>query len=138
MNPRESLKTEIAQLLANLKSEAVEMIDFDRVTGLLESLQELLPEHEIIAADLARLKQDYRRRIVGMLKAVMAGRAKDGDAELATSLIDDNHPFGGRELIELYRKISARFRDCFPASFKYLAGQSGLTHRGKNWAEHKL
>ncbi len=138
MNSADTLKNEIEHLLNNLKSEAINAVDFDRVGEMLEGLQSLLCDYDRVVAELELLKRDYRRRITGMLKAVMAGRTRDGDAELAAVLADDNHAFDGAELLELHKMVSARFRDCFPASFKYATGWAGVSYRRKNWMDHKL
>ncbi len=138
MNSTDTLKNEIVHLLKNLKSETIEAIDFDRVGEILEGLQSMLCRYDKVVSELEHLKRDYRRRITGMLKAVMAGRTRDGDAELAAALADDNHVFDGAELTELHKKISARFRDCFPASFKYATGWAGVSYCRKNWMDHKL
>jgi hypothetical protein len=137
VNPNKSLKDELAQLQDNLKSGAVELVDFDRAIELLKDAVQAFEENDNTAAELAFMKHEYRRRIAGMLKAVMVGRAKEGDAELAAALADDDSPIGGRDLIELHRRISARFRDCFPASFKYSTPPGSPCSR-KNWMDHKL
>lgn len=138
MNCPKSLQNEISQMREDLKNEAVELLDFDRIMQMLDEVQSTWGEHEKLLAELEDLKQDCRRRTIGMLKAVMAGRAKDGDAELAAALADDKHPLDGRELLALHKKISARFRDSFPASFKFLTGRMAASSGGKNWLDHKL
>ncbi len=89
MNAKASLKNEIAQLLENIKGEAVELIDFDRATEVLGQIQQTLNERNTVTEELNVLKEDYRRRIVGMLKAVMVSRSKESDTELAAALGND-------------------------------------------------
>lgn len=138
MNAKASLKSEIEKLLENLKNEAVELIDFDRAIEVLGQIKMALNEHNSATEELSVLKQDYRRRIVGMLKAVMAGRAKESDAELAAALAEDDCTIESTDLIALYRKVSARFRDSFPASFKYVTGLRSSASRRNGWMDHKL
>ena len=138
MNARGSLKSEIEQLLESLKDEAIELIDFDRAIEVLGQIQTALNEHNHATEELSVLKQDYRRRLVGMLKAVMVSRADERDTELAAALADEDCTIGSTDMIALYKKISARFRDSFPASFKYVMGLQGSASRRNGWMDHKL
>lgn len=138
MNAMQSLKNNLAQVLNCLKDGAVERIDFDRMTEVLENARNVIGDGEKTIAEYGKLQQDYRRRLMGMLKAVMVGKSKEGDGELAAALADESREIPSRDLIELHRRISARFRDCFPASFGYVSRSCDSSRATKNWMDHKL
>ncbi|UCD18348.1 MAG: hypothetical protein JSV44_05405 [Candidatus Zixiibacteriota bacterium] len=127
---------QIAAFLESLKDNAVELIDFDKLAGFLSHMQTLCGEHERVVLEMTELKNEYRGRIVGMLKAILACRHDPEDAELAAMLTDGRAELPASRLISMYKKVAARFRSHFPASFKYLAYE--LPQKSEKWQEHKI
>ena len=67
--------------------------------------------------ELRSLRDDYRSRIVGMLKAIaIADRAHANDGSFA-ALLDSLDAMSADELIRTYRRTSAIFRDHFPGNY---------------------
>ena len=116
----ENVKSEIAYLegvVRDLDAASLARIDFDevrirltRACAALESLGQLSANH-------ALLRQDYEQRIAGMVKAVAAVDRKRDRWQEAAALIDELPALPAEKLIETYRRVAARFRDCFPGSF---------------------
>jgi len=120
-----------------LSRDAVELIDFDALQELLKEMTPVCGRLEKMKAELMTIKDDYRNRIVGMLKANLACRKDPDDMELAASLADDLEQIEAKELVRLYGRVAARFRSNFPASFKYLTFRSAAGQQ-KDWTEHKI
>ena len=73
-----------------------------------------------------------------MVKANLACRENERDAELAVKLSDDISGTSAEELVGMYGRVAARFRTNFPASFRYLTIPSPLAVSRNNWNEHKI
>lgn len=92
-------------------------IDFDKLKQHLVVAADRLRSTTALAESQARLRDDYEKRIAGMIKAVAAvGRKRDGWEE-AAALVDQLPTVTVDRLLEIYRRVSARFRDSFPGSF---------------------
>lgn len=132
--PDKKLITDTAGLIAG---ESIELIDFDKLENVLVFLCDFLDKYKNLQAELDTIKADYRNRILGMLKANLACRPDHDETEWTALLSDDTSQVSCGELIKLYRKASARFRDNFPASFRYItSGESN--HLKNNWEYHKI
>ena len=121
----------------NLERGAIELIDFDKLSGLLMSIERGNTGAEKHTEELHLIKDDYRLRIMGMLKAMTVCRPEEDDLEIISRLSGPIEAIHAGELIKMYRKTAARFRDRFPASFKYTGISSKPASNG-NWMEHKI
>ncbi len=131
-------KNAIDLLCQNLADEAVEKIDFDELIDILGAVRDNINQEQKTAKELEYLKEEYRNRIVGMVKANLACRENERDAELAVKLSDDISGTSAEELVGMYGRVAARFRTNFPASFRYLTIPSPLAVSRNNWNEHKI
>ncbi len=129
-------KKELAGMVGAIRDESLELIDFDQLGQAIDKVQMVTAQSAIIEKELQIIKGDYRRRIVGMLKANMVSRHDEEQACLAARLLSDED-IGAEELVYLYRRTAARFRDNFPASFDYVRIKGN--RKAKNdWMEHKI
>ena len=135
----DKLKKETIDLLCqNLANETLEQIDFDELIDILGAVRERVNKEPQTAKELEYLKEEYRNRIVGMVKANLACRANERDTDLAVKLSDDISGISAEELVGMYSRTAARFRTNFPASFRYLTMPSSQSAYRNNWKEHKI
>lgn len=138
MSAKNDPKANIIKAINCLESESLEAIDFDVFSESLQELLLQLDSYERTTAELNYLKSDYRNRIFGMQKAIMACKGGLTDHDQVVRLNDDFENINAEEMITLYQKTAVRFRKCFPASFKYLTANYGQTTKSNNWTEYKL
>ncbi len=138
MNDNNEIRSELKTVHRNLDSEAVELIDFDRLKDLLSELCARIQMEDDSVQELEYLKSEYRMRIIGMLKANLTCGENDEDAEMAVNLSDSTIDIKASELVRMYGRVAARFRKYFPASFNYLPGRSGMDAGRRNWREYKI
>lgn len=126
MKNRDALLEQIDVHSACLSDQTIPKLDFDALAATLHDVRELLasPTSDEQATILRR---DYQLRIAGMLKAIAAVKNTSEALEAATAEIEQLDSLPAQQLIDRYRKTSARFRDAFPAS-------SGLLHRPERMA----
>jgi hypothetical protein len=127
----------VSKVIENLEKESIELIDFDNLKIVMSDLQKTCEGHEKLSDELVLIKSEYRNRIVGMMKAVMACRRNESDTQMLTVLSGDIEDISAGELVKLYGRAAVRFRDSFPASFKYLTYPNQSTVQ-KDWSEHKI
>jgi hypothetical protein len=120
-----------------LESESIELIDFDLLQKVLACMSTTLETHEKLQSELDFIKEEYRRRIVGMLRANMACKAEADDMEIAAKVSGDISGIETHELVKLYTKAAARFRANFPSSFKYV-NLPDRNHSNDRWTIHKI
>jgi hypothetical protein len=125
----------LKDILGNLESERVELLDFDRLQDILQEFRSEVQELKAIRSELKILKEDYRRRLSGMLKALLVCRYDAYETELAAKLADEPGDLSAEDLIRLYNNTAARFRQKFPSSFKYVAPNKNGAER---WREYKI
>lgn len=116
----ENVKSEIAYLegvVRLLDETSLARLDFDELRARLTGVCASLESHGQSAGNHALLRQDYEQRIAGMIKAVAAVDRKRDRWEEAAASVDELPTLTAGELIERYRRVAARFRDCFPGSF---------------------
>ena len=65
----------------------------------------------------ARLRDDYEKRIGGMIKAVAAVDRKRDGWEEALALAEELPALSVEKLLKTYQRVAARIRDSFPGSF---------------------
>ena len=124
---RDSNQTDyLEQLIEQLDDESMSLIDFDELKLRLSELREKLTGHGEMADELTALRQDYHQRIAGMVKAIAAVNRKRDCWQEAVAFVEGLPSLTAEELLEQYRRICARFRDCFPAArqLTYVAGRS--------------
>jgi len=127
----------VSTIIQSLDDNSVELIDFDNLKRMLRDMQVTREAHKKISDELSFIKREYRNRILGMMKAVMACRRRESDAQLLTHLSDNIEEIQSDELVSLYARVAARFRDVFPASFRYLTYPNRAANQ-KDWSEHKI
>ena len=121
-----------------LAAESIETIDFDELIETLSTVKNKLDRQGLLERELGQLKDEYRNRIVGMLKANLACRESSGDRELAITLSSDLSDVTADDLMRIYNRVAARFRSNFPASFRYVTMPTDSNSSGRNWKEHKI
>lgn len=127
----------LKKLAADILSESLSELNLDTLAEALSAAAAQLEETAQLRQDCRLLKEEYRTRILGMLKAIIACRPDDDSAILASHLSGDIEQFCAEQLIRQYHRVAARFRNCFPASFRYLNFGRGADS-GKRWEEHKI
>lgn len=130
-------KNYIAELLASLDERGLSLIDFDRLKQWLKATSSRWEQYDRTLSELAVIREDYKQRVAGMVKAMAAVDRKRDGWKQALELIESLDDLSGRELMEVYRKTAVRFRDAFPASFGYLKAPSGTTATDKNLNNYK-
>ena len=112
----------ISGFLTLLADDKVSLIDFDELKVRLIDIAATLKSAASQAEQLQLLREDYTQRIAGMLKAVAVVRRNRDESRQALEFIEQLPSLKTEELVETYRKVSARFRDAFPTSFGYMPG----------------
>lgn len=130
-------KNYIAELQASLDERGLSLIDFDRLKQWLKATASRWEQYDRTVSELAVIREDYKQRVAGMVKAMAAVDRKRDGWKQALELIDSLDDMSGRELVEAYRKTAVRFRDAFPASFGYLNTASRTTAAYKNFNNYK-
>ncbi len=127
----------LRKLADDISSESLDELNLDALAEVLAAAAAQLEELASLRQDCRLLKEEYRTRILGMLKAIIACKPDDDSAMLASRLAGDIEQFRAEQLIRQYHRVAARFRNRFPASFRYLNfGRGGDSE--KRWEEHKI
>jgi hypothetical protein len=106
--------------VVNLIDEAtLPQIDFDELKARLSTVHSRLTAQDELATEYALLRDDCERRIAGMTKAIAVVDRKQDRMEEALALVDELPALDSARLLQTYRRVTARFRDCFPGSFGY-------------------
>lgn len=92
-------------------------LDFDELKMRLPDIGRKLSAVDELADEYALLRGDYEQRIAGMVKAIAAVDRKRDGWEEALGLVEQLPVLRSADLLATYRRIAARFRDCFPGSF---------------------
>ena len=108
------------ELVNSLTGDNISFIDFDRLKQWLVEVTLVLGELDQVREEVELMHQDYIGRIAGMTKAIAAVNRHPDGWENALAFLETLPSLGAGELIEQYRKTSARFRDAFPTSFGLL------------------
>lgn len=106
----------VAVLLDCLDADGMSLIDFDELRDWIEQQLGRNEASETVEAELNCLRDDYQKRIAGMIKAIAVADRKGDRYESALQLIEDLPSMTSAELTDCYRRTSARFRDMFPTS----------------------
>lgn len=127
----------LRKLADDISSESLDELNLDALEEVLAAAAAQLDELASLRQDCRLLKEEYGTRILGMLKAIIACKPDDDSAMLASRLVGDIEQFRAEQLIQQYHRVAARFRNRFPASFRYLNfGRGGDS--AKRWEEHKI
>ncbi len=119
-----------ARLADQLCSRDLPTIDFDSLAAWLraagEQLRQLTHEQknhlafaqsvQRIEHDLNLLRDDYRARITGLLKAIAIADNSRTRHDALAEIINSLTTMSAEELIACYRRTSAIFRDHFPTT----------------------
>lgn len=118
-------------------AENLSEIDFDQLTTWLGQLDGLLGQVGSRQTESDVLRSDLIGRLSGMVKAIAA--VSDSRQDLSGSLLylDGLKTMTADDLIEQYRRVSARFRDSFPSSFGQPIPLSGSRGTVSDPAEFK-
>jgi len=114
----------LARFIARLDDEDLSPIDFDE---LRKHLAELVTQSKTageLAEEHALLREDCQQRMAGMIKAIAAADRRGESYQGALTIIEELPSLSARDLLRKYRRVSARFRDCFPTTFN--GYQTGL------------
>lgn len=115
----ENVKAEIAYLegVVRLMDEAgMARIDFDELRERLQAIGVELAALDKLAEGHTLLRQDCEQRIAGMIKAIAAVDRKRDNWNEAVAQVEELPTLAPAKLLEAYRRVAARFRDCFPGS----------------------
>lgn len=138
MNESSNIAAGLAETAKLLADESVASIDFDRLIELLHECRDRLKSANDLHHELETLRADYRTRIIGMLKANLACRDDEEESLLAVRLTSNENNIAAEELISLYRKTAARFRENFPSTFKYISSKGDSRSVRKDWSDFKI
>lgn len=105
------------ELLKRLDDEKLSEIDFDLLKEWLAEIMPVLKESAGLKEQLHLYREDCISRIGGMVKAIAVAEKHPDRLEEAITYVESLTELSANELINQYRKISAKFRDAFPASF---------------------
>lgn len=120
----------VGQLTETLKAEKMSEIDFDLMIAKLSEIEPQIRQLASTREQLSLLRNDFIGRIGGMTKAIAAASRRHDNWSEALAQIEALDEMSAEELVDQYRKVSARFRDSFPSSFYPGAGQATRPTRG--------
>ncbi len=109
----------LSEVVSLLDDTTLPQIDFDELKARLLTVHTQLTAQDELVAEYALLRDDCERRIAGMTKAIAAVDRKQDRMEEALALVDELPTLDSARLLQTYRRVTARFRDCFPGSFGY-------------------
>jgi hypothetical protein len=124
-----NLSKQVNEFSQMLTEDNILLINFDNLCQCLKDTARILEGNELLVRDLNLLRQDYESRIIGMTKALTVADKNGRGYSDTLEFIDRLPHLTGSELIDCYRKISARFRDTFPASYGLLRQPSNRSGR---------
>lgn len=114
----------VQELVGQLRSDQLPLIDFDQLENWLARSAKLMDEAFATKQTAELLRKDYESRIAGMAKGIAAADRKRDSLDEALRLVEQLPTMSGEQLVACYRHMAARFRDAFPTSFGYLSGGS--------------
>lgn len=123
MERTESDLAYLERIVAAIDDTELSCIDFDELKEQLQETANRLRVAVTLAGEHAKLREDYEKRIGGMIKAIAAVDRKRDAWEDAATLAGQLSEVDIDRLLELHRQIAARFRSHFPGSFGLLRKQ---------------
>ena len=127
----------LVTLQENLSDENLTMIDFDQLAVVLEEQLMKLGQLSRLSDELKIIREDYENRIGGMAKAIAVVDRTNGALFRSAELVLSLPRMSGADLVNCYHRVSARFRDMFPASYTRLAANSTGGGVIKNLGQYK-
>ena len=124
-------------LLDCLNDETMPLVDFDEMKEWIGRQQNLLKTFEEARIELEILRDDYQKRIAGMVKAIAVTDRHRDRYQAALQLVDELQSMSGEDLINCYRRTSARFRDMFPTSLGGTLARAGRSGRKSDLSVYK-
>lgn len=121
MKNRDDLATRLSAAVMRLENEELAVLDFDELRGTLQEAANRLDASKEGGDELAVLREDYIARIAGMVKAIAAVNRRGSGLAETVELIERLPTLDAESLVSTYRRVTARFRDAFPASFGNLS-----------------
>ncbi len=122
----------VTELLGQLSEDQLTLVDFDRLRQWLGEIGSVLAEQAERQQGAALLREDYVARIGGMVKAIAAANSGTDRLQQALAYLETLSTMSEAELVEQYRRVSAAFRDTFPASFASSLGGRKRSNRLKD------
>jgi hypothetical protein len=120
----------LGRLLEKLETGSMLKADREALRDRLQAIRDRLEAAETLAGEHACLREEYQQRLGGMVKAIAAVDRKRDRWEEAVALIEELPTLPAERLLQTYRRVAARFRDCFPGSFgSYPVSNRGLKQR---------
>lgn len=109
-----------AAMTAMLCDEKMAEVDFDKLREWLGQSSTALHRATRSTEELQLLRSDFIDRISGMRKAIAAVNKRSDRMDELLQYLEGLSKLSAGDLIRQYRVTSAKFRDCFPASFGLL------------------
>ncbi|MBI5267854.1 MAG: hypothetical protein HY851_11545 [candidate division Zixibacteria bacterium] len=129
--------TAVTELIAVLSDESLVEIDLDAIRKVLESSVGAGSAVSQLSEELTILREDYISRIVGMAKALAVARQTGEALAEATELAESLPSMSSPQLVEQYRRTTAKFRDAFPSSFGLPASSRRRADGRHNYSDYK-
>ena len=127
----------MTELIAQLSAESLVEIDLDAIRRALEESVGVGSALKQLSEELSVLREDYISRIVGMTKALAVARQTEDALADATDLVAALPSMSSPQLVEQYRRTTAKFRDAFPASFGLLASSRRRADGRQRYSDFK-
>jgi len=127
----------VTELVAQLAEESLVEINLDVIKKTLEQSVDAGSALKQLSEELSVLREDYISRIVGMTKALAVARQTEDALADATHLVEALPAMSAPQLVEQYRRTTAKFRDAFPASFGVLASSRRRADGRQRYSDFK-
>lgn len=127
----------IAGTIDSLTGDNLSTLDFDLLKQILIEARRNHIETTTLKDEATVLKEDYRGRIAGMLKAVAVAERSEAKQIETASRLTSLGDLTATELITEYRLAAARFRDAFPASFGRLSSFDKNIRAQQSYSDYK-
>lgn len=132
MKDKERAHEYLARFVTCLDDEDLSSLDFDELRRHLTELVTQSKTAGELAEEHALLREDCQQRMAGMIKAIAAADRRGDSYQGALAVIEELPSLSARDLLRKYRRVSARFRDCFPTTFNgYQTGSGNSLNRSQ-------
>ena len=123
-------QTYLNELQKQLSGENLATLDFDILSEKIQTLSDDLAVLVSAGEESAILRADICARIAGMAKATAVAKNDSETLKQTLAMLNGLDKLPATELIKVYRRENARFRDCFAVSFGMLDDKShNISHR---------
>lgn len=124
-------------MTAMLCDEKMGQVDFDKLKDWLGKSAAELHRGALATEESQLLRSDIIDRISGMQKAIAAVNKRGDQMDEMLQYLEGLSELSAADLIKQYRITSARFRDCFPASFGLLRSSARSSRPGGDLKVYK-